>query len=67
MSEEILVVTKDLQVGDILNDNKIVDLTKHNGFVLAFFDDNKSFSFAENIQITIRRDSGRGGLRDLEA
>jgi hypothetical protein len=57
MLEEILVTTTDLQIGDILNDRKIVDLTKHNGFVHICFDDNKDFSFDENIKVTIRRDS----------
>ena len=57
MSEDILINTKDLQIGDILNGRKIVDLTKCNGFVRIFFDDEKGFSFGDNIKITIRRDS----------
>jgi hypothetical protein len=67
MSEKILVTTKDLQVGDIFEDNKIVDVIKHNGFVLAYFEDAKSFSFSENIQVTIRRDSVWGDGGNLEA
>ena len=62
MSEEILINAKDLQIGDILNGKKIVDLTKRNGYVLIVFDDAKSFSFSENIKLTIRRDSIQGSI-----
>jgi hypothetical protein len=58
MSEEILVNTKDLQIGDILNGKKIIDVTILNGFVYIIFDDEKGFFFGENIKITIRRDVG---------
>ena len=67
MLEEILVTTKDLQIGDVLNDKKIVDLTKRDGFVLIFFDDDKDFSFGENINITIRRDCARDGIGNPDA
>jgi hypothetical protein len=56
MSKELSLTAKDLQIGDILNGKKIVNLTKRNGFVFIIFDNDKSFSFAENIQITIQRD-----------
>ena len=62
MSEEILINVKDLRIGDILNGQKIVDLTKRDGPVFIVFDDGKVFSFGENIKITIQRNSTLSGI-----